>query len=163
MKPVLVATIGMAFYAAAAILIKQKLEGFNTFSILVYWYATMLPLSLGALFVYKVIDKPIAAPVGNSIYWAIGVGVAFFLADSAYISAYEMKGDVFAITTVSVLVPIFVAIIKNFLTGTWPNKYQVAGYVLAAIAIFLIVKGSPPEPAHQSLADLHQSIEASSP
>ena len=73
---------------------------------------------------------------------AILAAVVFFFADYFYIGAYTSGGSLLAVTTLVVLFPAIAQLIKFAWVGGSPNYFHMFGYLLAAIAVVLIGKGS---------------------
>jgi hypothetical protein len=72
----------------------------------------------------------------------IAVGALFFVADLFYVGAYTNGGSLLAITTLVVLFPAIAQLIKFTWVGGRMNYYYLVGYILAALAVILIGKGS---------------------
>jgi len=78
------------------------------------------------------------------LLFAFAIGVIYFVADFSYISAFTAAGgSVMAVSTILIMTPVFSSLVKYVYTGgALPNGYQIAGYVLAVVAIYLIGKGN---------------------
>jgi len=142
MKPVLFACLAVLLYSSQNVILEQKLAKYHTVTILVYFYIVMLPVTLGWIAGLKITKQPFVAPSGIAILIALGVGLVYFFADFFFVGAYTSGGSVFSVTTIVIMLPVFASVIKYFWVGGLPNLYQIAGYILAFFAVFLVTKGS---------------------
>lgn len=142
MKPIILACAAMVFYASQNVVVEQKLARYNTLSVLVYFYLTMLPLALVGLGYLKATNQKIVAPTGSAIFIALAVGAMFFLADAFYVGAYEAGGTLMVITTIMLAFPALASLMKYLWVGGLPNNYQIVGYVLAALGVLCVTKGN---------------------
>jgi len=141
-RPIFYAFISIWLYAAQNVVIEMRLAKYTTMSLMLYWYVTMAPLALAGLLYMRIKGQAVAMPSGTDAILAVMVGVMFFLADMFYIGAYTNGGSLLAVTTLVVLFPAAAQLIKFILAGSRPNYYHLAGYILAALAVILISKGS---------------------
>jgi drug/metabolite transporter (DMT)-like permease len=150
MKPIIMAIVALFLYAFQNVFLEQKLAKFSVFVILSYSYLIMLIISSSAWFLsVSVIDKTKQnlTPVGWEAGAIFFLGVIFFVADSCYIGAYTNGGNVYTVTSIVIMFPIFASLIKLFWVGGLPNRWQVAGYILAVIATLMVIKGDIGSPA----------------
>lgn len=141
-KPVVFAVLALIFYAFQNVILEQKLSKYSTFAMLTYFYLAVFPLALAGLGYMKITKQPIIAPSGRMIVLVYVVGLIYFFADSLYIGAYTHGGSALVVSTIVVLFPVMVSVVRHFWVGGWPNYYQIAGYILATLAVFLVVKGN---------------------
>ena len=73
---------------------------------------------------------------------AIVLGLIYTAGDYFFVSAYTNGGDVVTITCITVLIPVVASLMKFGITKHVPNLWQVSGYLLAAVAVLLVAKGS---------------------
>jgi len=104
-------------------------------------YSVMLPLAIASWVVTRKNDQFINFPSGSLIVLALAMGVAYFFADTFYVSAYSFGGNVMTVASILTLSPVVASLIKYIWVGGSPNKYQLFGYVLAMFSIILITKG----------------------
>jgi len=142
MKIVLFAAMAVFLYALQNVLLEQKLANFNTAPILVYVYTAAFPLALVRFGYLKATGQSIRVPSGMALAIALLAGVMLFFADLLYVGAYTSGGNLMTITTIVVLFPAFASLIRYFWVGGLPNRYQAAGYILAALAVLLVAKGN---------------------
>ena len=142
MKPVLLACLAVILYAGQNVMMDMKLSKFSTISILVLGYLVMLPLSLIRIGSMRLTGEAIVFPNGIFLWLALLTGLIWFLADYAYVSAYTSGGSLLTITTIVTLFPVVASVAKFIWTGGLPNSYQIAGYILAATAVYLVGKGA---------------------
>lgn len=141
-KPVVYAFLAMWLYAFSNVVIEVKLAKYTTMALLLYWYFTLAPLAVAGLGYMYLSGQKIVVPGGSDAWMAIAAAVVFFFADYFYIGAYTSGGSLLAVTTLVVLFPAIAQLIKFVWVGGSPNYYHLAGYLLAAIAVVLISKGS---------------------
>jgi drug/metabolite transporter (DMT)-like permease len=141
-KQVIYAAVAVILYALGNVIMEQKLKSFTQFGIMTFCYIPMIFMTAGALGVMKMRDLPIAFPSGNAIYFAGAIAVTFFLADTFFFSAYTGGADAFTVSSIVLLFPAAASAIKYFWTGQMPNRYHIAAYVAAVIAVALAEKGN---------------------
>lgn len=141
-KPVVYAFLAMWLYAFSNVVIEVKLAKYTTMALLLYWYFTLAPLAVAGLGYMYLSGQKIVVPHGSDAWMAIAAAVVFFFADYFYIGAYTSGGSLLAVTTLVVLFPAIAQLIKFAWVGGSPNYYHLVGYLLAAIAVVLISKGS---------------------
>lgn len=147
-KPVVYAFLAMWLYAFSNVVIEVKLAKYTTMALLLYWYFTLAPLAVAGIGYMYLSGQKIVMPSGSDAGMAIAAAVVFFFADYFYIGAYTSGGSLLAVTTLVVLFPAIAQLIKFAWVGGSPNYYHLAGYLLAAIAVVLISKGSAVTPQH---------------
>src|SRR6185503_13593731 len=86
--------------------------------------------------------KPIALPTGNAIYFAGLIAIVFFLADTFFFSAYTNNADAFTVSSIALMFPAAASLMKYFWTGSVPNRYHLAAYAVAIVAVVLAEKGN---------------------
>lgn len=141
-KTIIYAFIAMWLYALQNVLLEVRLAKYSTIGLLVCWYFTLAPLGLAALAYMRYTSQPLTLPARVDLPIVIAAGALFFIADLFYIGAYTGGGELLAITTMLVLFPAIAQIIKFVWLGGRMNWWHAAGYLLAAIAVLLISKGS---------------------
>lgn len=143
MRPILFAFVAMVLYAVANVVLEQKLARYNTLPLLACWYMVPAPILLSIVGYWKVTERPTGLPNGWMLVLAISMGVLYLAADSFFVGAYTQGGNLLSVTSMTVLFPAMAIAIKQVCVGgTLPNRYQVAGYILAALAVVLTTKGS---------------------
>jgi len=141
-KSVVYAFLAVWLYAFSNVIIETKLAKYTTMALLLYWYFTLAPLAVAGLGYMYLTGQKVAMPSGGAAGMAILAAVVFFFADYFYIGAYTSGGSLLAVTTLVVLFPAIAQLIKFVWVGGSPNYYHIFGYVLAALAVVLISKGS---------------------
>ena len=141
-RPLLYAFAAMWLYALQNVLLEVKLSKYSTMGLLVYWYFTLAPLALAGLGYLYLTRQTLVLPSRADAPLVIVVGALFFVADLFYVGAYTNGGKLLAITTLVVLFPAIAQVIKLVWIGGRVNFYHVAGYILAALAVILISRGS---------------------
>ena len=141
-RPVLYAFVAMCLYALQNVLLEVRLSKYSTMGLLVYWYFTLAPLAVAGIGYLYLTGQNLTLPSRLDVPIVIAVGALFFVADLFYVGAYTNGGNLLAITTLVVLFPAIAQLIKFVWVGGRLNYYHLAGYILAAVAIILIGKGS---------------------
>jgi hypothetical protein len=141
-RPVLYAFVAMCLYALQNVLLEVRLSKYSTLGLLVYWYFTLAPLAAVGIGYLYLTGQNLTMPSRLDVPIVIAVGVLFFVADLFYVGAFTSGGNLLAITTLVVLFPAIAQLIKFAWVGGRLNYYHLVGYILAAVAIILIGKGS---------------------
>ncbi|MDO8407868.1 MAG: hypothetical protein Q7S95_01375 [bacterium] len=141
-KPVVFALLGMALYAVLAVVLEQRLARYNNLTLICVFTPMVLAIVVVARQIMKGSDPSFDFPVGWDLAIVLALGIVLAAADYCYVGAYTNGGDLFTITCIAVLMPVFASVLKFAWTMTLPNLWQVGGYVLAAGAVLLIAKGS---------------------
>ncbi|MFH0852211.1 MAG: EamA family transporter [bacterium] len=140
MKSIIYACVALVLYATQNVVLEQKLAKCNTFSLLVLLYSAMLPLAIAGYWFFARRQGAFLPP-GNLLWITLLVGVVYFFADAFFISAYTSGGNLIAIATIAALFPVFASVVKYLWVGGLPNRYQIIGYLFAAIAVIFMAKG----------------------
>mgnify|MGYP001581267508 CR=1 FL=1 len=141
-NPVFLTCMAVVFYALQNVIMEMKFAKYSTVAILVIGYSVMLPLTLARISQMRFTGEAVVFPTGAILAIAFMTGILWFLGDYSYVSAYTTGGDLVTITTIIALFPVVASIIKFFFTGAVPNVYQIAGWLLAIIAVYLVGKGA---------------------
>ncbi|HLC44970.1 MAG: hypothetical protein A2722_01280 [Candidatus Doudnabacteria bacterium RIFCSPHIGHO2_01_FULL_50_11] len=142
MKSIFYALTGTIMYAVTGVVIDLKLDKFSTVALELLFILPMLPIALIWLATQRATGQQVLYPLGTALWITMGLGVVYFFADYFYLGAFTSGGDVMTISSIILIVPAVAALIKFLWVGGYPNMYQIAGYVLIAIAMVLITKGS---------------------
>jgi drug/metabolite transporter (DMT)-like permease len=142
MKPVIYACIAVTFYALGNVITEQKLSRYTQFATMIYCYFPMIIMTLCALALIKSRGQTISFPSGTSIVFAALIAIVFFVADGFFFSAYTNDADAFTVSSIAVLFPAVAGLMKFLWTGQTPNRYHIAAYVVAVIAVALSERGN---------------------
>lgn len=142
MKPVLFACLAVLFYALGNVITEQKLKPYTQFGTMLFCYVPMVVFAIGALGFLKMRQQPIALPTGNALYVAGLIAVVFFVADTFFFSAYTNNADSFTVSAITLMFPAFASLMKYLWTGQTPNRYHVAAYAVAIVAVVLAERGN---------------------
>ncbi len=145
--PILYAIISYFLYASMAYVLEQKLSAYTVPSVLVLQYLAALPLVAAVLASMRFGKQAIAWPSGAGLWWALGAGIIFFLADTFIVSAYATARKMgqeylYAIVAVAILYPVFASSMKYLWQRKMPNGWFIASYALALVVILLATKGN---------------------
>lgn len=140
MKPILLALAGMTIYSLTGVIIEQRLEKFSTVALVLIFIVPMVPIAVVWLFIQHS-HGGVKFPSGGYFWLACLLGVLYFFADYFYLGAFTSGGNAVTIATIAILAPVLSALVRYFWVGGLPNAYQVAGYILAAASVLLLVKG----------------------
>ncbi|KKT95073.1 MAG: hypothetical protein UW97_C0029G0002 [Parcubacteria group bacterium GW2011_GWA2_45_15] len=143
MRGAIYATIAVVLFSFLNVALEQKLMKYNAAALMVCFYAVMVPLAFTRVGFVRITEGSVAFPTGTLLIIAFVFGVVYFFADFSYISAFTAAGaSVMTVTTILMMTPVFSSLVKYFYTGGGlPNSYQIAGYILAVVAILLVSKG----------------------
>ena len=142
MKPILFVCISLFLYAGVNVVLEQKFSGYDTGTLMAYFYVVMFPLALSRFFYVKFAKPGAVFPSGKGILIALGIGAIYFLADYFYIGSFTAGGNLLVITTLFIMLPVVASIMKYLWVRELPNLYYVAAYILAVGAVLLAVKGN---------------------
>lgn len=142
MKQVIYACLAVLLYALGNVITEQRLKPFTQFGIMAYCYVPMVFMTFGALAFLKVQGKSIAFPSGDALYVAGLIAAVFFLADTFFFSAYTNNADAFTVSSIALMFPAAASLMKYFWTGSLPNRYHLAAYAVAIVAVVLAEKGN---------------------
>lgn len=139
----MLALAAMMLFAAQNIIIERKLSGVLTAALLTCFYTVTLSLAVLRWIHLRATDASIMFPSGTTLALSLAAGLMLFFGDYCYFGAYTTGGSAASITTIGIMLPIFVSLGTFLLTRSTPNGYQILGYVFAVAAVFLVAKGSP--------------------
>jgi drug/metabolite transporter (DMT)-like permease len=142
MKPVIYACLAVLLYALGNVITEQKLKPYTQFATMAYCYIPMIAMTLCALAWKKLQAQPISFPAGNALFFAGMIAVVFFLADTFFFSSYTNNGDSFTVSSIVLLFPAAASLMKYFWTGKTPNRYHLAAYFVAVVAVVLAERGN---------------------
>ena len=142
MKQVIYACIAVLFYALGNVITEQKLKPYTQFAIMTFCYLPMLVMTVGALALMKSRGQTIAFPQGEAIYVAGVIALVFFIADGFFFSAYTNNADAFTVSSIAVMFPTVASLMKFVWTGQLPNRYHIAAYLVAVVAVVLSERGN---------------------
>ncbi len=142
MKPVIYACLAVLLYALGNVITEQKLKSFTQFGTMAYCYLPMIVFTMGALGWMKVRGQAISLPSGGGLYFAGMIAIVFFLADTLFFSAYANNADSFTVSAIVLMFPAAASMVKYLWTGQTPNRYHVAAYVVAVVAVALAERGN---------------------
>ena len=143
MRAALLTLVAMMLFAMQNITIERKLSGVPTAALLTCFYAVTLPLAILRWIHLNTTDASAMFPSGTTLVLSLGAGLMLFFGDYCYFSAYTTGGSAISITTIGIMLPIFVSLGTFLMTRSTPNGYQILGYIFAVAAVFLVAKGSP--------------------
>ena len=142
MKQVIYACIAVLFYALGNVITEQKLKSYTQFGTMIYCYLPMVVMTLGALAIMKYRGQAISFPEGDALYVAGLIAIVFFIADGFFFSAYTNNADAFTVSSIAVMFPAAASLMKFLWTRQLPNRYHLAAYAVAVIAVALSEKGN---------------------
>src|SRR5215467_12554229 len=142
MKQVVYACIAVLFYALGNVITEQKLKPYTQFATMIFCYIPMVIMTIGALAFMKSRGQAISFPEGDAVYVAGMIAIVFFIADGFFFSAYANNADAFTVSSIAVMFPAVASLLKFGWTGQLPNRYHIAAYVVAVIAVVLSERGN---------------------
>lgn len=142
MKPLVYACMAVLLYALGNVVMEQKLKAYTQFGTMMYCYVPMILLTVCALGWKKMQAQPISLPSGEGLFFAGMIAVVFFLADTFFFSAYSNNADSFTVSGIVLMFPAAASLMKYFWTGQTPNRYHIAAYLVAIVAVVLAERGN---------------------
>src|SRR5215831_6520710 len=142
MKQVIYACCAVLFYALGNVITEQKLKPYTQFATMLYCYLPMILMTVCALALMNARGQTVAFPQGGALYAAGLIALVFFIADGFFFSAYTNNADAFTVSSIAVMFPAAASMMKFAWTRQVPNRYQIAAYVVALIAVVLSERGS---------------------
>ena len=142
MKQVVYVSVAVILYALGNVMIDERLKPYTQFGIMAYSYVPMVVMTFGAIAVLKLQDKRISFPTGNALCVAGMIGIVFFVADTFFFTAYNNNVDAFTVSSIVLMFPAAASLMKYFWSGSVPNRYHLAAYAVAVLAVILAEKGN---------------------
>jgi drug/metabolite transporter (DMT)-like permease len=138
------ALAAVLIYGAQNVLLEQKLAKFGTPVLLTSFYAIMVVLSGLRWWQLSGESGGLVYPVGWMAWGLVAVGgLLYFAGDYCFISAYTGGGDLPTIATTIALFPVAATAMRYLWIGGMPSPTQILGFVLAAAAVYFVMKGAP--------------------
>ena len=142
MKQVVYASLAVIFYALGNVITEQKLKAYTQFGIMIYCYVPMAIITLAVLGIMQSRGQAISFPKGEGVYVSGLIAVVFFIADGFFFSAYTNNANAFMVSSIAVMFPAAASLMRFFWTRQLPNRYHIAAYVVAIIAVALSERGN---------------------
>src|SRR5690242_2037274 len=142
MKQVIYACVAVVFYALGNVITEQKLKSYTQFATMICCYVPMVVMTGAALGFMKSRGQRILFPEGEGIYIAGLIAIVFFIADGFFFSAYTNNADAFTVSSIALMFPAAASLMKFLWTGQLPNRYHIAAYLVAVVAVVLAEKGN---------------------
>jgi drug/metabolite transporter (DMT)-like permease len=142
MKQVIYACFAVLFYALGNVITEQRLKPYTQFATMISCYLPMIVMTALALGVMKFRGQTIVFPEGSALYVAGLIAIVFFIADGFFFSAYTNNADAFTVSSIAVMFPAAASVMRFIWTGQLPNRYHIAAYIVAVIAVALSEKGN---------------------
>jgi drug/metabolite transporter (DMT)-like permease len=142
MKQVIYPCLAVILYALGNVITEQRLKPYTQFATMAFCYVPMVVMTFGALTFLKLRDQKISFPSGDALYVAGLIAIVFFLADTFFFSAYTNNADAFTVSAITLMFPAAASLMKYFWTGNVPNRYHLAAYAVAVVAVVLAEKGN---------------------
>jgi drug/metabolite transporter (DMT)-like permease len=142
MKVIIFSMVAMVCYAASNVILELRFSKYNNLTLMVCYGLVIWLVSLVGRQLTATADPVYNFPVGKDLALLIVMGLIFAAADYFYIGAYTNGGSLMTITCISIMFPVFASAIKFAVTHKTPNMWQIAGYIMAALAVILVTKGT---------------------
>src|SRR5262245_7238669 len=142
MKQVIYPCIAVILYPLGNVITEPRLNPYTQFETMAFCYVPVLAMTCGALAFLKWQDRTISFPTGDALYVAGLIAIVFFLADTFFFSAYTNNADAFTVSSIALMFPAAASLMKYFWTGSVPNRYHIAAYAVAVVAVALAEKGN---------------------
>ncbi len=129
-------------FAIGDVLMEERLTKYNNLTITMGY----IPIVFIAAFIMRVAiktsDSAYDFPTGNDLIWLVLMGAVFAVADYFFIRAYTNGGSLLVVTSIVTLFSVIASHIKFLPTRDIPNVWQLGSHACAAVAVFLVAKGS---------------------
>jgi drug/metabolite transporter (DMT)-like permease len=145
MRPIIYAVIAVFFYGSASAIIEQKLVHLKTLNLLIGEFVITLGLAI-IVRQWIIMRNPandLAFPTDKATWIAfIVLGVVVFIANYFFCGSLTLGGNAVVITSLMILMPVATIAVRSIWIREVPNLYQIGGYILAALSVLLVAKGS---------------------
>ena len=141
-KPVMFALLAMVFYAITNVVLAEKFSKFNNLTVMCVYVVPIVLVAFVGRWLTKTSDPSFDFPVGSDLLTLIIIGFLWAAADYFYIGAFTIGGSLLTITSIMIMFPAVAILIKYLWTRDLPNMWMIGGYILAAGAVMLVIKGS---------------------
>ena len=146
MKPIIFALVAIFFYGTGSVIIEQKLVKLHVINILIIEFAITLLLALAVrqyLQTGSTTGGNLALPTDKATWISLLIlGVIVFAANYLFNLSLILGGNAIVITSLMILMPVATVLVRNFWVREMPNIYCIAGYILAALSVLLVAKGT---------------------
>jgi drug/metabolite transporter (DMT)-like permease len=142
MKPIVFTLIATVCYAVCNVLLEVKFSKLNALTLMIVYASVIWVSAVSMRQVMKTNEPSFNFPVGKTLALAIVLGLIYAAGDYFFVGAYTHGGDVVTITCITMLIPVVASLLKFSIARQLPNVLQLSGYLLAALAVFLVSKGS---------------------
>ena|SRR5215471_16564806 len=142
MKPILFTLVATACYAVYNVLLELKFSKLNPLTLMIIYASVIWVSAFGMRQLVKTDDPSFNFPARTMLVLAIALGLICAAGDYFFVSAYTNGGDVVTITCITILIPVVASLMKFGITKQLPNLWQVSGYVLTAVGVILVARGS---------------------
>lgn len=140
MTPTVRVLISVVFYSIANLILEKRLSQYSLPSLMILWEPVMLMCGIALWGYYRYNDYPLVSPeMGWPIAWLVIMAVTYFIADSSYVSAYTIGGDLFTVTSVFLSFPVVAGLMKMAGSQQYPSRLQVFGYLAVAIGVMCFI------------------------
>lgn len=141
MAPVAWISLAVISFSFQNVILDEKLKGYSALTMLIMFSVMAIPIAGLILFVSKSVGHQHVMPTGSDLRWILAVGLLVCIGQIFFLTSYTSGGDVITITMIVTLLPIGASIVKFCWVGGLPNMYQITGYILAFVAVLLILRG----------------------
>lgn len=140
-NPYVFTMIAVVLYGVMNVIQEQKFARFTPAVCLALYFSIMTPLFYTQWAFMRVTNQRVAVPGRSMLGYILLFGIAYFLADWSYLTAYAKGGTAFTITTIMIALPLVTATVDALWGKTLPSIQQLIGYVVTAVGIYLVTTG----------------------
>ena len=144
----LYALIGAIFYGVGNPVIEKKLSTITPISFIFCESLVMFTCILLCQGFFSLASPSSGISIPNNIstwMWIILCTIFVFLGGMFYIKAFSSGGDAITISLMLLMSPVAAAVVSTIWTKKLPTAWHIAGYILAALAVFCIMKSNSPK------------------
>ncbi len=139
MKPLVLALVSVVIHAFTNVLIQRKLIAVSPLINVLAMHASALAVGMVLFVIWRVRGGTVGI-IPHDWYGFVAIlGIATVTAGLFFFSSYTKGGTLLMVTTVTVLLPVCVALIDLVIAGNWPTLRHIIAWILAATAVFLVM------------------------
>lgn len=147
MKPALLAIVATILYGLHGVILEQKLARVSALVLMMIFYGISTMAATLLICAWHSSGRTVNYPSdGGVLLVALVASIILLFANFAMTSAYTNGGSVFIITMILACVPVTASVFRFIWNKGLPTSQQTVGYILGAIAVYLVITGGRAKP-----------------
>jgi|GEM_PF-6462723 drug/metabolite transporter (DMT)-like permease len=143
MKPTIYVLLAISFFAIQNIKLETRLSECHPVILALAINTTALAIAIFHLSANKGLGLDMTGPtLASTLPTIILVATVTYIGQFFFLSAYTSGGKATVITTIILLLPVLVSIIKYLTAKELPSTYHIIGYTLAVASVIFLSKGN---------------------